>query len=253
MPVVLHVTFEALQQRKGLALSPALHCRERKRVQMIQLAARTRALEQENANLQFMLGLRDQEIGKLRSSLASFPRSARDAQPGAELRTQQTAAASPSEPAVLTGTGPCADDSLEAYAPAPQPASMLAPSSAPPDALPPGAAAAPVCIPPSDDRITPEAGNPSLPGMDIDKAVSFQGSSDPATAVREQLQLQSRGTLLIDGLPIELAERGMSTNHPGIIIGSDGQWLRLRQRSASSPCNSQPPPQTPTAAPTAPK
>ena len=216
---------------------------------MIQLAARTRALEQENANLQFMMGLRDQEIGKLRSSLASFPRSARDAQPGAELRTQQTAAASPSEPAVLTGTGPCADDSLEAYAPAPQPASMLAPSSAPPDALPP-AAVEPVRLPPSDDRFTPEPGNPSLPGMDLDKAVSFQGSSNPATAVREQLQLQlqSRGTLLIDGLPIELAERGMSTNHPGIIIGSDGQWLRLRQRSASSPCNIQPPPQTPTAA-----
>ena len=241
---MLHVTLEALLQRKGLALSLAIHCRERKRVQMIQLAARTRALEQENANLQFMLGLRDQEIGKLRSSLASFPRSARGAQPGAEPRTHQAAAASPSEPAVLTGTGPCADGTLEAYAPAPQPASMLAASSRPPAALPP-AALAPVRIPPSDARITPEPGNSSLPGMDLDKAVSFQGSSDPATAVREQLQLQSRGTLLIDGLPIELAERGMSTNHPGIIIGSDGQWLRLRQRSASSPCNSQPPQQTP--------
>ena len=251
---MLHVTFEALGQIVWLVLSVALSCRERKRVQMIQLAARTRALEQENANLQFMLGLRDQEIGKLRSSLASFPRSARDAQPGAEPRTQQAAAASPSEPAVLTGTGPRADDSLEAYAPAPQPASMLAPDGAPPSTLPPAAAAAaPVRIPPSDDRIPPESGNSSLPGMDLDKAVSFQGSSDPATAVREQLQLQLRGTLLIDGLPIELAERGMSTNHPGIIIGSEGQWLRLRQRSASSPCNSQPPPQTPPPVPSPPK
>ena len=233
-------------------LRVALHGRERKRVQMIQLAARTRALEQENANLQFMLGLRDQEIGKLRSNLASFPRSARNAQPGAELRTQQAAAASPSEPAVLTGTGPRADDSLEAYAPAPQPASMLASCGAPPPAA--AAALAPLRIRPSDDRIALEPGNSSLPGMDLDKAVSFQGSSDPVTAAaREQLQLQSRRTQLIDGLPIELAERGMSTNHPGIIIGSDGQWLRLRQRSASSPCNSQPPQQTPSPAPIAPK
>ena len=202
---------------------------------MIQLAARTRALEQENANLQFMLGLRDQEIGKLRGNLASFSRGARDGEP----RTHAVAA-SPSEPAVLTGTGhspglPHGD----ASAPAPQPPSMSAPigrvRSVPAPAGQLGL--------PSDDRIAPERGNESLPGMELELAVSFQGSSDPKVMQRAQLQLsaQQQAPLLIDGLPLEIDERGMSTNVPGIIVGADGQWLRLKQRSASSVYTTQPP------------
>lgn len=216
--------------------------RERKRVQMIQLAARTRALEQENANLQFMLGLRDQEIGKLRTNLASLPRGAREGEPP---RTNIAAAASPSEPAVLTGTAtalirpppsapPCA---LDAYGPAPQPASLLVLSGSPPGA--------PLVLTqspaqPGDDRIQPEQGAVSLPGTELGLALSFQGSSEASAAIREQLQLHG-APLLIDGLPIEIDERGNSTNMPGIIVGSDGQWLRLKQRSASSPYTSQPP------------
>ena len=227
-------------------------CRERKRVQMIQLAARTRALEQENANLQFMLGLRDQEIGKLRGSLASLPRGAREGEP----RTQ-AAAASPSEPAVLTGTGqPSGPPPAEAPAPAPQPTSMAAPAARMQSVPAPGPAGQPRLPsaeqpgPPSDDRIAPERGNESLPGMELELAVSFQGSSDPKVMQRAQLQLPGRqgSGLLIDGLPIEVDERGMSTNVPGIIVGADGQWLRLKQRSASSfsqplqPPQQQPPP-----------
>ena len=236
---------------------------------MIQLAARTRALEQENANLQFMLGLRDQEISKLRGNLASFPRSAREGEP----RTQ-SAAASPSEPAELTGTGRplgtlhvdvYASPPVDAHGPAPHPTFKLpcvghtpaghsgvfeAPSSGqfgvpseghygmsgPPSGQQFGQ--------PGDDRIAPERGNESLPGMELALAVSFQGSSDPTRINREQLRplAQQRAPLLIDGLPIEIDERGMSTNSPGIIVGADGQWLRLKQRSASSPHTNQPQP-----------
>lgn len=238
----------------------ALH-RERKRVQMIQLAARTRALEQENANLQFMLGLRDQEIGKLRGNLASFPRSARDGEP----RTQ-SAAASPSEPAELTGTARppgtlhvdvYASPPVDAHGTAPQPTFKLpcaghmsaghsGPSEAPSSGQfgMPGEGHYGISGPPSDDRIAPERGNESLPGMELALALSFQGSSDPTKIIREQLQLpaQQRAPLLIDGLPIEIEERGMSTISPGIIVGADGQWLRLKQRSASSPHTNQPQP-----------
>ena len=237
---------------------------------MIQLAARTRALEQENANLQFMLGLRDQEIGKLRSNLASLPRGAREGEP----RTS-AAAASPTEPAVLTGTAHLlGTPHLDAYAPAPQPAHMLAPdamqgaqpasggqseqagqqsgqlnlsqhsgqtsvgqqSGQPGSGLQSGQ--------PNDERIAPERGNnESLPGMELDHTVSLQGSSDTIRVAREHLQLPpgQRRSLLIDGLPIEMVNRGMSTNISGIIVGSDGQWLRLKQRSATSPHTSQPP------------
>jgi hypothetical protein len=69
-------------------------------VQMVQLAARTRALEQENANLQFMLGLRDSEITRLRSELASPARGA-----GAGSDDAGAVATSPTEPAALTGSG----------------------------------------------------------------------------------------------------------------------------------------------------
>ena len=242
----------------------ALH-RERKRVQMIQLAARTRALEQENANLQFMLGLRDQEISKLRGNLASFPRSARDGEPRI-----QSAAASPSEPAELTGTARPpgalhASPPVNAHGTAPQPTCKL-PSAGHTPAGHSGLSEAPssgqfgmsdeghygISGPPSrqqfgqpgDDRIAPERGNESLPGMELALAVSFQGSSDPTRMVREQLQqpAQQRAPLLIDGLPIEIDERGMSTNSPGIIVGADGQWLRLKQRSASSHHTNQPQP-----------
>ena len=237
---------------------------------MIQLAARTRALEQENANLQFMLGLRDQEIGKLRSNLASLPRGAREG----ELRTN-AAAASPSEPAVLTGTAhplgmPHAD--ADAYAPAPQPADMLAhgamQGTEPASGGQTGQHSGQLNVAqhsgqsgsglqsgqPSDERIAPMRGNhESLPGMELDHTVSLQGSSEPVKVAREHLQVPpgQRPPLLIDGLPIEMVNRGMSTNMPGIIVGSDGQWLRLKQRSATSPHNSQPsrapppPPQQP--------
>ena len=204
---------------------------------MIQLAARTRALEQENANLQFMLGLRDQEIGKLRGNLASFPRGARDGEP----RTL-AATASPSEPAVLTGTGhPLGPPPADAHAPAPQPTPVLAPMGRLQSVPAPGPAGQLGL--PGDDRIAPERGNESLPGMELDVAVSFQGSSDPRTVLRGQLQMsgQQHAPLLIDGLPLEVDERGMSTNVPGIIVGADGQWLRLKQRSASSIDTSQPP------------
>lgn len=203
---------------------------------MIQLAARTRALEQENANLQFMLGLRDQEIGKMRGNLASFPRGARDGEP----RTL-AATASPSEPAVLTGIGHSPGPlHADACAPASQPSSMLAPMGrvqSVPTPRPSGQ-----LEPPTDDRIAPERGNESLPGMELELAVSFQGSSDPKAMQRAQLQLSSQqlAPLLIDGLPLEVDERGMSTNAPGIIVGADGQWLRLKQRSASSVYTNQP-------------
>lgn len=163
---------------------------------MIQLAARTRALEQENANLQFMLGLRDHEIGKLRSNLASLPRGAREGEP----RTNDAAAASPSEPAVLTGTAhPLGTPHADAYAPAPQPALMLAPSAMqgvqpasggqseqagqqpgqlnisqhsgqPSAGQPSGQPGSGLQSgPPNDERIAPERGNnESLPGMELD-------------------------------------------------------------------------------------
>ena len=205
---------------------------------MIQLAARTRALEQENANLQFMLGLRDQEIGKLRGNLASFPRGARDGEP----RTL-AATASPSEPAVLTGSGPPpGPPPADACAPASQPSSMLAPMGRVQSVPAPGPSGQ--LEPPTDDRIAPERGNESLPGMELELAVSFQGSSDPKAMQRAQLQLsgQQLPPLLIDGLPLEVDERGMSSNVPGIIVGADGQWLRLKQRSASSVYTNQPQP-----------
>ena len=207
---------------------------------MIQLAARTRALEQENANLQFMLGLRDQEIGKLRGNLASFSRGARDGEP----RTHAVAA-SPSEPAVLTGTGhPSGLPHADASAPAPQPP-LSAPLGRVQSVPVPGLAGHPGLL--CDDRIAPERGNESLPGMELELAVSFQGSSDPKAVQRAQLQLaaQQQAPLLIDGLPLEIDERGMSTNVPGIIVGADGQWLRLKQRSASSVYTTQPPQPSP--------
>ena len=68
-------------------------CRERKRAQLQTLAARTLALEQENAHLKEALVMRDTEVAGLRDKLASLTRGA-----GGNSWT-----ASASEPAVLSG------------------------------------------------------------------------------------------------------------------------------------------------------
>ena len=150
--------------------------RERKRVQMVQLAARTRALEQENANLQFMLGLRDSEVQRLRGELASLPRGAG----GAALRADEdirAAVTSPTEPAALTGGRP-------AHAP-PPPASR-------------------VPAPPRGQDPAPLSG----------------------AGGRETLGL-------VDGLPAP----ELSGSVEGVVVGVEGQWLRVRQlqRTRASP------------------
>ena len=158
----------------GKSLTPQGHAgRERKRVQMVQLAARTRALEQENANLQFMLGLRDSEVQRLRGELASLPRGAG----GAASRADEdigAAATSPTEPAALTGRLPV-------------PSPPAAPAAAPP-------------APP-------------------------QGQAPPSGAAREE------PLGLVDGLPAPELDSSVE----GIVMGVDGQWLRLRRPLRTQP------------------
>ena len=165
------------QHAKQRALS---RCRERKRVQMVQLAARTRALEQENANLQFMLGLRDSEVQRLRGELASLPRGAGGAAPRAD-EDIRAAVASPTEPAALTGGPP---------APPPPPA----PAGAPPAPHPQG-------------QSPPPGGAPS---------------GEPLG--------------LVNGLPAPELDGSVE----GVVVGVDGQWLRLKrlQRTQPSPARS---------------
>ena len=141
-------------------------------MQMVQLAARTRALEQENANLQFMLGLRDSEVQRLRGELASLPRGAG----GAALRADEdirAAVTSPTEPAALTGRPP---------------------------APPPPPAAAPPAPHPRGQETPPGQGPP------------------PGAASGQPLGL-------VDGLPAPELDGSVE----GVVVGVDGQWLRLKR------------------------
>lgn len=188
--------------------------RERKRVQMVQLAGRTRALEQENANLQFMLGLRDQEIARLRQELVSFPRGA------GSLESSVTAATSPTEPAALTGTA----------------LPMQPPGSS--DALGPPAV---LEVPPAERPVV----GVDL-GVDVGAAPrlrdSFsgeqigpgeQGGSWAGSTQNSRSLPVNEPAALLNGQPaaVEFVGRGASVNVPGVVVGVDGQWLRLRRQA----------------------
>ncbi len=193
--------------------------RERKRVQMVQLAGRTRALEQENANLQFMLGLRDQEISRLRQELVSLPRGA------GSMESSVTVATSPTEPAALTGTA----------LPIALPASNTV---LPPVAVPTAAAAAEPAVLLSSagggngivlgvGLVVGEGLGGSLSG---EQQLGEQGGSWAGSTENSRSLPDARpGVGLVPGQPAELAGRGMSETVPGIVVGVDGQWLRLRQ------------------------
>jgi hypothetical protein len=194
-------------------------------VQMVQLAARTRALEQENANLQFMLGLRDSEISRLRGELASLARGA------GSLDSAVTVATSPTEPAALTGAAP-SQFPPSGGLPAPPPGSVrdLGTSE-------PGSGTV-YCS--GDEQGLVSAGGEhkgvglgSIPGLAGEKGGSWEGSTDKSRSL--PMPRSAGGDQLIAGQPLNLAAPGMSSNlPPGIVIGLDGQWLRVRPGSVAS-------------------
>ena len=153
-------------------------------MQMVQLAARTRALEQENANLQFMLGLRDSEIGRLRSSLASPARGAGVAE-GTPVGDTDAVATSPTEPAALTGSA----------------LSHAATTSSGPT------------------RARHPVGGKNNSGS--------AGSTGGQQQQRRPLSPHD----LIDGVPAPPSMVGAAAS--GVVLGIDGQWLRLRLNPSS--------------------
>ena len=193
-------------------------------MQMVQLAGRTRALEQENANLQFMLGLRDQEISRLRQELVSLPRGA------GSLESSVTVATSPTEPAALTGTA----------LPIALPASNTV---LPPVAVPTAAAAAAepavlLSLAAGGDGDGTVLGVGLVVGEGLGGSLSGEqqlgeqgGSWAGSTQNSRSLPDARPGVGLVAGQPAELAGRGMSETVPGTVVGVDGQWLRLRQPS----------------------
>ena len=217
MPAVIPFVRQRLVRphRSSLVERCSVLCnRERKRVQMVQLAGRTRALEQENANLQFMLGLRDQEIVRLRQELVSFPRGA------GSLESSVTAATLPTEPAALTGTAlpmhpPGSSDALG------PPAVLELPPAEPPE----GGVDLGV-----DVGAVPGLGG-SFSGEQIgagEQGVSWGGSTQNS---RSLPVTQPGAPPLLNGQPAtaEFVGRGASVNMPGVVVGVDGQWLRLRR------------------------
>lgn len=188
---------------------------------MVQLAGRTRALEQENANLQFMLGLRDQEISRLRQELVSLPRGA------GSLESSVTVATSPTEPAALTGTAlPICPPHSSIVMPPVVVASPAAPGAAGGDSSVLGV-----------NVVRVEGQGGSLPGeqqlgeVGGSWAGSTQNSRSLAGSTQNSRSLPDGGPGLglVAGQPAELVARGNSHTTPGVIVGVDGQWLRLRQ------------------------
>ena len=154
-------------------------------MQMVQLAARTRALEQENANLQFMLGLRDSEIGRLRTELASPPRGAGVAE-GNPVGDADAVATSPTEPAALTGS-----------------------------AL-------------SHAAINSSSG-PALAENPVGRKYSSGSAGSDGGRRRQRRPLSPHD--LVDGVPAPPSVLGAAAS--GVVLGIDGQWLRLRLNPTS--------------------
>lgn len=184
---------------------------------MVQLAGRTRALEQENANLQFMLGLRDQEIARLREDLASLPRGA-----GGSAENPVNAVTSPTEPAALTGTAPPIHP--------PRSRARVGPPGAPLEQLSSTPGSNPRSLS-GEEALGIRAGDPggSFQGVEIgEQGGSWAGSTQDSRSLPAM-----RGGLIL-GQPAALAARVMSGTVPGVVVGVDGQWLRLRAPHSSA-------------------